>query len=152
MDKQYSLLYSTGNYNLLGENMMEGSMRKWMYIYVCLRHFAVQQKLVQHCKLLYILWMCIPLFCFIFVLKGDSSLWKPNLPSIKCTPLFCFIFVLKGDSSLWKPNLPSIKCTLLKKTCFIFLLLLKYSCFTIFLQVLLCSKVTQSHMVPRAVH
>ena len=36
--------------NLLGQTMMEDNIRKGMYIYVRLGHFAVQQKLVQHCK------------------------------------------------------------------------------------------------------
>ena len=30
--------------------MMEDNMRKRMYVCVWLGHFAVQQKLVQHCK------------------------------------------------------------------------------------------------------
>ena len=34
----------------LGQNMMEDNTRKGMYMYVWLGHFAVQQKLAQHCK------------------------------------------------------------------------------------------------------
>ena len=47
--KNKVLLYSTGNY-LLEETMMEDNVRKRMYIHVELGHFAVQQKLAQHCK------------------------------------------------------------------------------------------------------
>ena len=50
MDKQWG---PTGNYvqPLESQNMMEVSMKKKrMYIYVCLSHFAVQQKLKEHCK------------------------------------------------------------------------------------------------------
>ena len=42
------LLYSTGNY--IQWNMMEDIMRKRMYIYVYLGHFAAQQKLTEHHK------------------------------------------------------------------------------------------------------
>ena len=35
---------------LLRWNMMEDNMRKIMYVYALLRHFAVQQQLTQHCK------------------------------------------------------------------------------------------------------
>ena len=34
--------------SLLGQTMMEENMRKGMYIYVPLVHFAIQQKLNQH--------------------------------------------------------------------------------------------------------
>ena len=37
--------------NLFRQNMIEDSMRTKMYIYVWLGHYAVQQKLTQHCKL-----------------------------------------------------------------------------------------------------
>ena len=49
------LLYSTGNYiqypviNNHGKEYLK-SMYIYMYIYVKLNHFAVQQKLTQHCK------------------------------------------------------------------------------------------------------
>ena len=36
--------------NLLGQNMMEDSMRKKKCIYACLGHFAVQWKLTRHCR------------------------------------------------------------------------------------------------------
>ena len=45
------LLYSTGNfsqYPVINHNGKE--YKKRMYIYVQLNHFAVQQKLTQHCK------------------------------------------------------------------------------------------------------
>ena len=45
------LLYSTGNYiQSLVMERMEDNVRKRMYIYVELGHFAVQQKLAEHCK------------------------------------------------------------------------------------------------------
>ena len=46
------LLYSTGNYvfNHLWWNVMEDNVRKRMSMYVWLGHFAVQQKLTEHCK------------------------------------------------------------------------------------------------------
>ena len=36
--------------SLLGENMMEDNTRKIMCVYIYIGHFAVQQKLLQHCK------------------------------------------------------------------------------------------------------
>ena len=45
------LLYSTENLsNLLGWIMTVDNIRKRMYIYVCLGHFAVQQNLTENCK------------------------------------------------------------------------------------------------------
>ena len=45
------LLYSTGNHiQLLVIEHDEDNMRKRMHIYVKLGHFAVQQKLTEHCK------------------------------------------------------------------------------------------------------
>lgn len=46
-------LYSIGTVSsLLGQNMMEESVKKRMYIciFVGLGHYAAQQKVVQHCK------------------------------------------------------------------------------------------------------
>ena len=46
------LLYSTGNYNqcpVINHNGKE--YEEYIYIYICIMsHFAVQQKLIQHCK------------------------------------------------------------------------------------------------------
>ena len=45
------LPFSTGIISsLLGQTMMEENVRKGMYVCVWLSHFAVQQKLAQHCK------------------------------------------------------------------------------------------------------
>ena len=46
-----NLLYSTGNstqYSVLAYLGKE-SKKEWIYVYVYLIHFAVQQKLTQHC-------------------------------------------------------------------------------------------------------
>ena len=47
--RSYSMAQGTIS-SLLGYNMMEGNMRKRMYVYVWLGHFALEQKLIQHCK------------------------------------------------------------------------------------------------------
>ena len=47
-----NVLYSTGNSfqcSVMTSMGME-SRREWIYVYVWLIHFAVQQKLTQHCK------------------------------------------------------------------------------------------------------
>ena len=46
------LMYSTGNYSqypVINHNGKEYE-KECIYIYVCMNHFAVQQKLAQHCK------------------------------------------------------------------------------------------------------
>ena len=47
-----NLLYSTGNSTQCSVMTYMGieSKKEWIYIYVQLIHFAVQQKLTQHCK------------------------------------------------------------------------------------------------------
>ena len=44
--------------SLLGKTMMEYNIRKGMCMYVRLGYFAVQQKLVQHCKSTLLLKIC----------------------------------------------------------------------------------------------
>ena len=50
--KDKNRLYSTGNYIHCSVMTFLGmeSRREWIYVYVWLIDFAVQQKLTQHCK------------------------------------------------------------------------------------------------------
>ena len=51
-DNYKNLLYSRGNCTQYSATAYQGkeSKKEWIYVYVKLIHFAVQQKLTQHCK------------------------------------------------------------------------------------------------------
>ena len=54
MDSSEVLLYSTGNCvqspGVEYDGGLYGKKNVYIYMYVCLGHFATQQKLSQHCK------------------------------------------------------------------------------------------------------
>ena len=79
------LLYSTENYisNHLWWNMMEDNVRKKIYIYVWLGHFAVQQRLKEHCKSV-----------IIKHLTNEKKKQTSILPFSKDQYFYCLLFVV----------------------------------------------------------